>query len=564
MKKNEVNKKVLLELLFIILSIIFVVPILFHGYIFGDDIQFHFDRIYEISQNIKHFNLFPQFYSYSFGKIGYLLNSFYPWMTLLPFSILLNIIPNPLVAFCFGVAFYIFIGLNLTYLVFKKVPITKGQAFFTALIYMFSGYLSVNLYRRFALGEFLGMIFLPLAFYGLYAILFGNEKDWPYLAWGMSLIILSHLLTAYILSIVFCIILLFTFYQLDNKKEKIIEIGKSILLCIASTLIFIIPFLVQELGQKFLQPDPYQLQSGANDLFNSIVISLSNTPGLNDMQHIQCGVVVIGTLIVGVFFWKYFNKLERVSYVSAIFIYVCCNCAGLWQALNNTPLTLIQFPNRLLSLVTLFSSIVGGKILFIIFKKFNGKFKKLLPILGIIIVVAPWIDQVNKQLDFEKVAAAGHQMLTYQNDKFTDYGGYHFENYTPADAMQSLSFATCHQVEVDGNVIQLSQNEVISKPNCLEFKVTAKKDNLVKLPVLYYLNLHGYQGNKKLNLMKSSDGLVSVKAKMSDKPIFIEYIPSFIECLGIIISISTWLISMMVWIRNKKIKESEKNGKAKE
>ena len=64
--------------------------------------------------------------------------------------------------------------------------------------------------------------------------------------------------------------------------------------------------------------------------------------------------------------------------------------------------------------------------------------------------------------------------------------------------------------------------------------------------------------------MKSSDGLVSVKAKMSDKPIFIEYIPSFIECLGIIISISTWLISMMVWIRNKKIKESEKNGKAKE
>lgn len=164
MQSKEVNKKVLLELLFVILSIIFVVPILFHGYIFVDDIQFHFDRIYEISQNIKHFNLFPQLYSYSFGKIGYLLNSFYPWMTLLPFSILLNIIPNPLVAFCFGVAFYIFVGLNLTYLVFKKVPITKGQAFFTTLIYMFSGYLSVNLYRRFALGEFLGMIFLRWLF----------------------------------------------------------------------------------------------------------------------------------------------------------------------------------------------------------------------------------------------------------------------------------------------------------------------------------------------------------------------------------------------------------------
>lgn len=549
------NKKWVLQLLFLLLSILFVAPILIHGYIFGDDIQFHIDRIYEISCNIKHFNLFPQLYSYSFGRIGYLLNSFYPWLTLLPFSILLNIFHSQLISFCLGMSLYIFVGLNTTFLVAKKISKEKIQALFTTIIYIFSGYLSVNLYCRFALGEFLGMIFSPLAFYGLYAILYGNKKDWPYLAWGMSLILMSHLLTGFILSLVFCIIIIATIFKIKEKKRSLIALGKSFLVCLASSMIFLIPFLTQELGLKFEQPDPTPLQSTVGDLFNSIVISLGNKPELQDMQNVECGVIIVLTLLLGVFFWKYFNKLERISYVCAIFIYVCCNCAGLWSFLNKTPLTLIQFPNRLLSLVTFFASIAGGKILFLLVNRFGKKFIKWTSVLGIVLVLFPWVNQVSKQLDFEKTPAAaqamdGQPMLTYKNTLFTDYFGFHFDNYTPADAMRSLSFITCHQMKIDGETVQIPEDEVISKPNGMEYRVNLKKGTKVELPIIYYLNLHAFQANKKLKLSKGSNGDVSVVTKETNKPIYIEFIPSFLDCVGIIISISTWLIALMVWMKN--------------
>lgn len=549
------NKKWLLQLLFVLLSILFVTPILIHGYIWGDDMQFHIDRIYEISCNIKHFNFFPQLYSYSFGKIGYMLNSFYPWLTLLPFSILLSILHSQLVSFCLGTSLYIFIGLNMTFLVARKVLKEKTQALFTTIIYIFSGYLSVNLYCRFALGEFLGMIFSPLAFYGLYAILYGNKNDWPYLAWGMSLILMSHLLTGFILSLVFCIIIVATIFKIKEKKRSLIALIKSFLVCLASSMIFLIPFLTQELGLKFKQPDPTPLQSTVGDLFNSIIISFNNKPELLNMQNVECGVIIILILLLGVFFWKYFNKLERISYVCAIFIYVCCNCAGLWSFLNKTPLTLIQFPNRLLSLVTFFASIAGGKILFLLVNKFGKRSMKWTSVLGMILVLFPWVNQVNKQLNFEKTPSAAQamgdqSMLTYKNKLFTDYFGFHFDNYTPADAMRSLSFITCHQMKIDGEIVQIPEDEVISRPNGMEYRVKLKKGTRVELPILYYLDLHAFQGNKELMLSKGDDGDVSVITKETNKPIYVKFIPSFLDCVGIIISISTWLIALMIWMKN--------------
>ena len=43
--------------------------------------------------NIKQGNWFIGIYTYSFGKIGYPLNMFYPWITLLPFA-LIKVITN--------------------------------------------------------------------------------------------------------------------------------------------------------------------------------------------------------------------------------------------------------------------------------------------------------------------------------------------------------------------------------------------------------------------------------------------------------------------------------------
>ena len=181
---------------------------LIHGFIpCGDDWGYHIDRIIEISNNMRHGNFFPMMYTYTFRKIGYLLGAFYPWITLLPFAILKNLIANQVVAIALGFAFYIFISLNLTFHVSNKVFKNKLQSLLTSTIYVFSGYVLVDCYQRMALGEFLSLMFLTVAVYGFYAVFFGNEKEWPYLAFGMSVIVLSHVLSTFITSLMFATVL---------------------------------------------------------------------------------------------------------------------------------------------------------------------------------------------------------------------------------------------------------------------------------------------------------------------------------------------------------------------
>ena len=60
------------------------------------------------------------------------------------------------------------------------------------MLQLFIAYRTADAFARFALGEFLGMVFLPLIIYGLYAVMYGKEKDWPYLALGLGKVIFSH------------------------------------------------------------------------------------------------------------------------------------------------------------------------------------------------------------------------------------------------------------------------------------------------------------------------------------------------------------------------------------
>lgn len=285
------------------LALFFILPLAIHGFVpAGDDWKFHANQILEISYNIKHGNFFPITYTYTFKRIGYLLEAFYPWLMLLPFSIFRNITSNINVAIGLGYAFYIFIALNLVYHVINKILKNEKQAILTSIIYSFSGYILTDCFKRMALGEILAMIFLPVAVYGFYAVFFGNKKDWPYLAFGMSAIILSHILSTFIVSIFFVILLIILFHLVNDRKERLIRLGYSILTCIASSAIFLLPFAEQQVYQKFGLPSSTPLE-GQN--FGDLIVQSLNGPGY------ACGTITILVLILGLGFWNHLNKIEK-------------------------------------------------------------------------------------------------------------------------------------------------------------------------------------------------------------------------------------------------------------
>lgn len=546
------RSKIILELIFILLAILFVLPFVFHGFIpAGDDLGYHFDRVIEIADNFKHGNFFPQMYTYTFYRFGYLLNSFYPWLTIVPFAIFKNIFSNQVIAFAWGFGLYIFVGLNITYHVSNKLFKNKVQSFFTALIYIFSGYLLTDGYSRFAFGEFIAMIFIPACFYGFYAVLFGNKKDWPYLAFGMSAIMLSHVLSTFIVTMTFTILFVVLFHWINDRKERIKRLAFAVGVFITSSAIFLLPFVQQELYQKFAQPSPMPL-SGPN--FGDNIIS-----ALNSNNGDNLGFIIISVLILGLIFWKALNKLEKSCYVIGTIVLAFTTSLFPWTMLTNTFLDVIQFTFRFDMVITILYAVVAGKIVRVvldkIFAKNNDRIKKSLVSVGaLLIILVPWLGDVTNILNYQMAGTPEQYRFTKSYKLFTDQNGLWMDQYTPEKGQSALGGVTERLAIVDGNQVQLHSKDIKSLPNGLKFTgnlVDSAKS--VILPTYNYKNIHVYRNGKQIKWSPNSQDLIQVDS--GSGPITVKYVLSFVDWLAIILSFATWIIALVMYVRRKRITE---------
>ena len=546
------RSKIILELIFILLAILFVLPFVSHGFIpAGDDLGYHFDRVIEIADNFKHGNFFPQMYTYTFYRFGYLLNSFYPWLTIVPFAIFKNIFSNQVIAFAWGFGLYIFAGLNITYHVSNKLFKNKVQSFFTALIYIFSGYLLTDGYSRFAFGEFIAMIFIPACFYGFYAVLFGNKKDWPYLAFGMSAIMLSHVLSTFIVTMTFTILFVVLFHWINDRKERIKRLAFDVGVFITSSAIFLLPFVQQELYQKFAQPSPMPL-SGPN--FGDNIIS-----ALNSNNGDNLGFIIISVLILGLIFWKALNKLEKSCYVIGTIVLAFTTSLFPWTMLTNTFLDVIQFTFRFDMVITILYAVVAGKIVRVvldkIFAKNNDRIKKSLVSVGaLLIILVPWLGDVTNILNYQMAGTPEQYRFTKSYKLFTDQNGLWMDQYTPEKGQSALGGVTERLAIVDGNQVQLHSKDIKSLPNGLKFTgnlVDSAKS--VILPTYNYKNIHVYRNGKQIKWSPNSQDLIQVDSGSGS--ITVKYVLSFVDWLAIILSFATWIIALVMYVRRKRITE---------
>ncbi|OAP97425.1 hypothetical protein A3O16_00785 [Ligilactobacillus aviarius] len=539
------------------MALLFILPMLIHGFIpCGDDWGYHIDRIIEISNNMRHGNFFPMMYTYTFRKIGYLLGAFYPWITLLPFAILKNLISNQVVAIALGFAFYIFISLNLTFHVSNKVFKNKLQSLLVSTIYVFSGYVLVDCYQRMALGEFLSLMFLPVAVYGFYAVFFGNEKEWPYLAFGMSVIVLSHVLSTFITSLMFAIIAIVLFHWINNRKQRFIRLGFAVLTCIASSAIFLFPFAEQELYQSFGQPSPNPLQ-GTN--FGDLVISSLNGNGY------ALGPIIILVLLFGLILWKELGLIEKSSYVIGTIALIISSSLFPWSSLNKTVFDVIQFPFRLYMVVTIFYAIVAGKIFLVLFDKFKqhtDKFGKIAgKVLMFIVILLPWFGSAINYMVSEESNYPENMRYTDHYKVYSDLDGLWLSQYTPQDGENYLGNVIGGAVIADDVNDTISSKNIVSEPNALKFTGKTIDDaTSLDLPVYNYKNIYVFRDGKQVEWTPSDNDTVTINTPKLKGPVTVKYIPSFVDWLGIMLSIETWIAAIVFYIWNRKKKGKSVNN----
>ena len=159
---------------------------------------------------------FPPLINQNYCKgVGYSMNLFYPpLVTYLP--ILLKFITSNYMGALklFGAICIIASGITMYKLVYQ---ITKKRtiALLSAIFYLIAPYKLANVYKRFAIGEFTAMVFIPLVFLGLYNLIQQDGKKHYYIAIGA---IRFNVIT-YSYYTIYCTILHFI-YNIPYRKIK--------------------------------------------------------------------------------------------------------------------------------------------------------------------------------------------------------------------------------------------------------------------------------------------------------------------------------------------------------
>ncbi len=222
----------------LLISLFFIFPYLINDSLaIEHDTFFHLSRIEGYSNAIKHLDFFPKIYFNKNLGFGYASPTFYSDVFLLIPSILYLLSFN--LAFIYKLTIFIitFLSSLTMFNLVSKLDKSPFSPFIASFVYLFSNYRIADTYIRGALGELMGMIFLPIILECIFEISQG-KNNYKKLALAFSGLLLSHNIT-FLLGIIVLII----FIVFNWNKNFLTNIFRAGILGLLICLFFIIPLI---------------------------------------------------------------------------------------------------------------------------------------------------------------------------------------------------------------------------------------------------------------------------------------------------------------------------------
>ena len=184
MKEKTIDVLKNLIIIFIF-AILISIPYLNSRVVFGDDISYHLNRIIEISKQLKLGNIPVLIHPNLLNGFGYANSLFYPELFLYIPAIIMFSGINTFTTYKIFILVINYFTILFTCYSANRIFKNKITSITITILYTTAFYRIVNLYVRSAIGEVLAFTFLPLILAGLYEIIFGDNKNWWIMCFGI-------------------------------------------------------------------------------------------------------------------------------------------------------------------------------------------------------------------------------------------------------------------------------------------------------------------------------------------------------------------------------------------
>lgn len=561
--KDFLRKNKYLCILLLTFVLFYIIPYSVMTFTGGSDFKFHFNRIYSISENIRHGKFFFPIYHTTLFNYGYASPLFYGDLFLYPFALLLaaglkETTVSRLVLYAIVAA-----SIFSSYFAGKKIFRSDRSAFLLTFLYVFSSYYSLNITYRYDLGEAFAMIFIPLVTLGFYSIVYKDKKYWLWLPFGLAGVILSHTLTAVVTVVFLFLAALCSFKALLEDKKKILYILVSALIFTGLSATFVFPLIEQLNSATFLstsgQSATYfgtlaERAMPTSFLFSDLTMILEKTNGSFQWVPNGTGLFPILTFIYGLVILKTKEKPFYYLFTAGLITLLATSRRFPWDLFQNI-FGIIQFPWRLLMFAILFFALAAALLV-----NREHKFDRYFIIAACILSsVSFWLTAEYKYREMYDATKTG---FVYSFDYYSRIGsGEYMPACKDADGDYIDYQVLTKMIEDRGETISsnnLKNSDMSFLRNYGDITVTyknnSKDDTFIEVPLLMYKGYKAIDSNgDQLKISYGDINTVRVFVNGSAGEFTVKYTRTPVQLISAIISTGTLIIALYYVLKKKDV-----------
>ncbi|WP_076647464.1 hypothetical protein [Latilactobacillus sakei] len=525
-KKN--NKLIGIIILFVVLSIFYTYLMApQHTLIARDSLDgyFHLNR----ALSLRHIWYSPINFN-DWGGVGNATALFYPWLTIYPMH-LLTVIFGPVSGFLLSLTLVTFLTLVSSYISAIKFSGEQLFGILFALIYTFSFIRNSSVMYRWGVGEYIAYIFIPPLFLCFYNLLRQQPKQLRWVIIFFSLILYSHVLSIVTTSFGLCCVLFSFLVQKKFNRTYLIYITKKFLLfvagCLTMTMAYWGPMLEQKRFQTINMPQPFDFKQVTKSLEQLIRYSFSL-----DFRTYTIGIVFLSTVVIILMTVWLEKTLYRTIGIISLVILIMTTTVIPWWALQQTPVSIIQYPGRFLNVFCFFVALYLAHLCSV-GAKYMGKFWRLVPSLVIIILMITLIS--GARILWHAQTSVPPELSVIRNNDLNKIKRFRQKDYYPKAALLNTEHLI---VKKEYNGGQIKPMRIISKDH---FKMTVKstENSKIKLPILYYKGIITRINNQNTVPDRTKFGTVSLNLKKGVNQIDVSYRYTVVAKISFLISFLT-------------------------